>query len=296
MTNNDITPPVCSYEGSDYQETFWERGTRAYEDACEAAALKKLLPSAGRLMLELGAGAGRNTLRYDAYQRIVLLDYSRTQLEQARMRLGDSERFVYVAADIYKLPFVEGLFDGATMIRTLHHMANPLLALQSVQNTLCQGAIFILEFANKRNTKSVLRWVLRKQKWNPFSLEPIEFAELNFDFHPKAVRSWLKQANFNIQKQLSVSHFRVGLLKNHIPLKVLVGMDRLMQWTGRFAQYSPSIFTRAEMIGKTQKPEDGTFFRCPVCSQGLPEEKHSISCPKCGHVWEYQDGIFDFRV
>ncbi|HEY5903626.1 MAG TPA: class I SAM-dependent methyltransferase, partial [Anaerolineales bacterium] len=84
--------PICSYEGSDYQTSFWERGGRAYEDRAEAAALARLLPPDGDLMLEVGAGAGRNTPRYAGFQRIVLLDYSRTQLEQARDRLGSARR------------------------------------------------------------------------------------------------------------------------------------------------------------------------------------------------------------
>jgi ubiquinone/menaquinone biosynthesis C-methylase UbiE len=296
MTNKTPTPPVCSYEGSNYQETFWDQGTRAYEDASEAVALKRLLPTKGRLMLELGAGAGRNTPRYSSYERVVLLDYSRTQLEQAHARLGDAERYVYVAADVYRLPFVAGLFDSATMIRTLHHMAEPQLALQSVRRTLQKGAIFILEFANKRNTKSVLRWWLRKQSWNPFSRDPVEFAELNFDFHPKAVRQWLCAADFEIKQQLSVSHFRVGFLKKHIPLRLLVVMDSLLQWTGSFAQYSPSVFTRAEATGISPAVPAGAFFCCPVCGEVLPEEKRSLECNGCGRTWEYHDGIYDFRV
>ena len=43
-------PPVCSYEGSDYQTSFWEQGKRSYEDQVEAVALKKLLPAGGRLL------------------------------------------------------------------------------------------------------------------------------------------------------------------------------------------------------------------------------------------------------
>ena len=39
-------------------------------------------------MLELGAGAGRNTPRYAGFERIVVLDYSTTQLAQAQQRLG----------------------------------------------------------------------------------------------------------------------------------------------------------------------------------------------------------------
>ena len=37
-------PPVCDYEGSQYQQTFWDTGTRAYEDQSEARALRALLP------------------------------------------------------------------------------------------------------------------------------------------------------------------------------------------------------------------------------------------------------------
>ncbi|MFH2039023.1 MAG: class I SAM-dependent methyltransferase, partial [Chloroflexota bacterium] len=111
-------PPVCDYEGSDYQASFWGDGLREYEDRAEAIALKRLLPKSGQLLLELGAGAGRNTPRYTGFERIVLLDYSRTQLQQAQSRLGRSPKYTYVAADIYRLPFVDGLFDTATMIRT----------------------------------------------------------------------------------------------------------------------------------------------------------------------------------
>jgi len=127
------TPPVCSYEGSDYQSRFWDSANRRYEDAVEAVALSKLFNRGGKLLLELGAGAGRNTPRYQNWDRIVLLDYSRTQLLQARERLGESSDFLYVAADIYKLPFVSGLFDGSTMIRTLHHMADPIQTMRSIR-------------------------------------------------------------------------------------------------------------------------------------------------------------------
>jgi len=87
------TPPVCNYEGSDYQSSFWEEGGRSYEDAAEGVALRRLLPPSGKFLLELGAGAGRNTPRYAGYEQVLLLDYSHTQLEQARARLGDDPHY-----------------------------------------------------------------------------------------------------------------------------------------------------------------------------------------------------------
>ncbi len=56
--------------------------------------------------------------------------------------------------------------------------------------------------------------MLKKQDWNPFSLEPVEFAELNFDFHPRAIKRYLSENQFAIEKQLSVSFFRVGFLRS----------------------------------------------------------------------------------
>src|SRR3990172_1769918 len=204
-------PPICVYEGSDYQQRFWEGGNRQYEDQVEAIAIKRLLPKSGKLLLEIGAGAGRNTPRYAGFERIVLLDYSRTQLEQAQARLGKSDKYVYVAADAYRLPFVNGLFDGATMIRALHHMADAPKVLAQAARVLQPQSTFILEFANKQNFKSILRWMLRRQSWSPFTREPVEFAALNFDFHPGAVFDWLAAAGFTVEAKRTVSHFRLGL-------------------------------------------------------------------------------------
>lgn len=293
---NKLTPPVCNYEGSDYQQRFWDQGGRIYEDRVESIALKRLLPSGGEFMLELGAGAGRNTLRYKNYKRVALLDYSRTQLEVARKRLGESERFIFVAADIYRLPFVSGLFDGATMIRTLHHMADPVLALSQVHQVLGPEGLFILEFANKRNLKAILRYLFHQQAWSPYSQEPIEFAELNFDFHPKAIRRYLKEVGFKIEKQLTVSHFRVGFLKQHLPMNLLVGMDALLQSSGSILQVSPSVFIRCQAMDIEQKASSSAIFKCPACETELGGMDEDLRCEGCGRIWEYRDGIYDFRL
>ena len=220
-------PPICDYEGSDYQVTFWDHGGRAYEDQSEAVALRRLLPKRGRLMLEIGAGAGRNTPRYHGYDRVVLMDFSLTQMQHAQERLGRSDRFIYVAADVYRLPFLDNLFDGATMIRVLHHISEPAKALGQVRRVMGSRGVFILEFANKQNLKAIARYLLGRQNWTPFSLEPVEFVALNFDFHPRAVRQWLEEASFELQRQLTVSHFRIGFIKRLIPTKFLVALNPL---------------------------------------------------------------------
>jgi len=293
-------PPVCDYEGSDYQTRFWDKGGREYEDRCEAIAIKRLLPRQGKLLLELGAGAGRNTQRYCGFEHVILLDYSRSQLKQAQELLGDSNRYIYVAADIYRLPFVNGLFDTATMIRVLHHMADAPAALRQVRNVMQPGASFILEFANKRNIKSILRYVLGHQTWSPFAPESVEFTTLNFDFHPRTVYVWLTSLGFRVEKTLTVSHFRIGWLKRIMPPGLLAGLDSIFQWTGMVAQYSPSVFLRAKVAGKSVLPQEqrdiSSYFKCPECGH-TPLEilDQQMICPACKHTWNISGGIYDFR-
>ena len=298
MTN---TPPVCNYEGSDYQRSFWDQGDREFEDLAEAIALKRLLPKSGRLLLELGAGAGRNTRRYAGFERIVLLDYSTTQLTQAQQRLGRSDKYTYVAANIYRLPFLDQAFDAATMIRALHHMADASKALEQVKNVLQPGAFFILEFANKLNLKSMLRYLTGRQTWNPFSLEPVEFAKLNFNFHPKSVRKWLTELDFTIQQTLTVSHFRLGLLKRICSARRLAAFDGILQPTGNLFQLTPSVFIKARRTGQirefTRTQDIQKLFRCPHCrGGGLYNKQDYLVCPTCNARWGMSNGIYDFRI
>jgi hypothetical protein len=199
---------------------------------------------------------------------------------------------------------VDGLFDAATMIRTLHHMANAPKALEQVRNVLRSQGIFILEFANKLNLKAILRYLTGRQKWNPFSLEPVEFVKLNYDFHPRAVRNWLKSLGFTIERTLTLSHFRVGFLKRWIPTRILVSLDSLLQWTGALWQLTPSVFLRASKTarnphGVETRPSFANpmmVFKCPDCEYyGLADEGTHLECLNCKKKWEVKDGIYDFR-
>jgi SAM-dependent methyltransferase len=288
--------PVCDYEGSEYQSQFWEQADRAYEDRVEAVALHRLMPSGGRRLLEVGAGAGRNTLRYPHFDQLVLLDYSRTQLEQARRQLGDRQDLVFVVGDAYRLPFGPAAFDAATMIRTLHHMAEPAQALAQVAGVLVPGAEFVLEYASKRHLKAILRWGLRRQGWSPFDARAVEFADLNFDFHPDAVNGWLRQAGLVVERRLGVSFFRHPVLKRMVPLRVLVWGDALAQVPGGWWPITPSVFVRARRPG-TGTISDSIPWRCPECqSLHLEETNQGLACQGCGRVWGQRDGIYDFKT
>lgn len=295
MTMPD-TPPVCDYEGSGYRQDFWEKRGRDYEDRVERIALRRLLPTGGRRALEIGAGFGRLTAELAAYEQVILLDYSRSLLAEARTRLGDG-RYTYVAADVYRMPFRPGSFDTATMIRVIHHIADVPLALHGIRRVLAPGAVFILEYANKRNLKAMLRYALRRQAWTPYSPEPIEFVPLNFDFHPAYMLEAVQAAGFRVEQQLAVSLFRLGALKRLVPVGALAGLDAALQ--GIAPLISPSVFTRNLATGEgPDMTGEPLSFVCPLCSSDLTPEGEALRCAAAGrsHRWIRRDGIWDFKT
>ncbi len=295
-------PEICSYEGSDYRKEFWEKGNRTYEDLAERIAIRKLLPPQGSTLVEIGAGFGRLADLYSGYRQVVLLDYAKTMLQDAKSLWGDDPRFTFVAADLYRLPLRSASFQAVVMVRVIHHIQDVPLALSNLRRILADDGVFILEHANKRNLKAIVRYLLRMQKWNPFDREPVEFVPLNYDFHPAWMRERLKEAGFAIEDQLSVSHFRHGVLKRTFSPRFLAKADGAVQRVGAIWKLTPSLILKCTPASKSGqnapktplKPEE--MFVCPACGGDLEAEEGGLRCTRCGHPWPLEDGIYNFRM
>ncbi|MGC8825484.1 MAG: class I SAM-dependent methyltransferase, partial [Anaerolineae bacterium] len=109
-------------------------------------------------------------------------------IQQARERWGHDPRFLFVVGSVYDLPFLPGRFDIVVMVRVIHHVADVPAAFQQIRTVLAKDGTFVLEFANKRNLKAILRYALRRQAENPFAFPPYEFAPINFNYHPGWMR------------------------------------------------------------------------------------------------------------
>ena len=290
-------PRICDYGDSSYRQDFWEGRGRDYEDAVERRVLAKLLPPAGERLLEIGAGFGRITDEYRMFRQIVLLDYSLEQLQYARGRFGD-EGYLYVAADAYQMPFRAGAFDAATMIRVIHHFEDLPTVLAQVENVLSDKANFILEYANKRNLKAMLRHLLGLNAWNPYTLSPVEFVELNFNFHPEYIERQVRDCGFELRTAIPVSWLRLGLIKRALPTGLLVRLDAALQGTGW--RLSPSIFLDlrlkkdrgTEIVAASSDPL--TFLKCPLTGSQLRREGDAL-VTRSGLRWGIKQGVFDFR-
>jgi SAM-dependent methyltransferase len=294
--SNSPTPEVCSYEGSTYRTDFWEGKGRDYEDGAERLALAKLLPNHARRYIDIGGGFGRLVDMASAYDQVVLMDYSRTMLQDAQARLGRDGRILYVCADLYKLPFAANSFDAGIMCRVIHHMADPKAALEQIYGCFAPDSTFILEFANKLNLKAIGRFLLRRQTWNPFDRAQVEFVKLNFDFHPAAMGKHLRDVGFHPRKRLGVSWLRLGFLKRRAPLKALLAVEQALQPLGALVPYAPSMFLanhKAGQNGPLATPD--SLFKCPLSGQPLRREGDVMVSDSGGYRWPIQDGIYNFK-
>lgn len=289
--------PICDYEGSDYRTRFWDNQGRDYEDRAERFAIRHLLPARGQRLLEIGAGFGRLADLYREYDQIVLLDYSKSLLQQAKDRLGE-QKYTYVAANVYQLPLAADQFNTVCMVRVIHHLVDVPLALSQIGQVLEPGGTFLLEFANKRNLKAILRHTVRRQTWSPFDLEPVEFAPLNFDFHPRWMRTQLEKQGFTIRRTRTLSHFRLTLLKRLVPARILAALDGLFQPSGQWLQFTPSMMVLAQQKGVPQAslPEQIAFL-CPACRNSSWHATQSeLRCLSCQTRWRIDNGIYDFKT
>ena len=299
-----VDVPVIDYEGSQYKSDFWLGQGRGYEDATERRALKRLLPPHGGRVAEIGAGFGRLADLYGGYEQVILFDYSRTLLQDAVAKWGHDPRFIFVAGNIYELPLATGVLDSLVMVRVMHHLADVSLALQQLARLLHQHGIAVLEYANKRNLKALLRWTTGRQQWSPVSREPIEFVKLNFDFHPAWMQEQFSAANLVVKEQYAVSHFRLPSVKRFVSAEQLAQLDEWLFVAGGRYPLAPSVFVQAQtniaqprvMLGD-DPTELAKLFRCPHCSAEAFSfvSATQLVCGSCNHHYAKQHGIWDFK-
>ncbi len=294
--------PVIDYEGSGYRQDFWEGQGREYEDAVERIALRRLLPARGDRIAEIGAGFGRLADLYLGYNQIVLFDYSRTMLADAVRNWGHDQRFVFVAGDLYQMPLADSVLDALVMVRVMHHLADVPAALAQLQPLLHQRSAAVLEYANKRNLKAILRWSIGRQRWSPFEPTPLEFVDLNFDFHPRWMSARLGEAGLQVDARYGASHFRLQALKRRLPAAALARLDSYLFRVGGKFPLAPSVFVRASTPGAPGRPQFDTtpaqLFRCPACAAypltALSQER--LQCPSCACQYSQRDRIWDFKL
>ena len=240
--------PLATYEDLGYRDVFW--AARAYEDACDRIALRSLLPPRGARLIEVGAGFGRLAGEYAGYDSVVLLDASAVHVAATSETLGGDPRFQICLGDALALPFPDASFDVAVCVRVLHHFNDPRPLIAELGRIVRPGGVLILEFANKRNLKSIARRLLRRQSWSPFASGSVAYKPHHYDHAPVSVRRALQAAGFSIERMRAASLFRVPSLSRRVSPNFLARVEAPLQEPLGSITPGPSVFLLARKTGR----------------------------------------------
>ena len=244
---------VSDYNGYDYKADFWENTGREYEDQADRMAIRKLLPKRMEKFADIGGGYGRLANEYlKRAHKVIIFDYSKTELEQAKEVYGD--KIETRAGDIYELPFKDEELDGLMMVRVTHHLKYMDKALAELYRVLKPGGVAVIEVANKRTLPKMARFVTGRSKVNPFDKKVANYKEIAkngfFNYHPKYVEELFDKTGFKCERVLSVSNFRSKGLKKVFGTQNLVKMEDKAQKILAPVRFAPSIYY------KLRKPEE----------------------------------------
>jgi ubiquinone/menaquinone biosynthesis C-methylase UbiE len=306
---------IAEYDKLDYDySTYWEK--RVYENLSEKYLLNKIFDSKrGGWFLDVGGSYGRLTSTYyDQYNHPVILDYSLKTLSRNKEIIkGKYPNVELIAANAYKMPFKRDCFDGALMVRVLHHIKEPSTYLKELYRIMDNNSFYIQEFANKVHIKAVLK-SLFKLNFEIFKKDPYlqpkrtgsEGSNKNYDhifynYHPKHIKTLLEDHGFKFKRKYGCSFLRAPLAKKVLGENVMIFLEKILQNILSWTNISPSIFIEADVSKKNVAKRDlltlQDILACPVCKKSLQFEKNNKAlCSSCSKEYYKKDDIWDFRV
>lgn len=237
---------VCDYSDTDYEQEFWQGKNREYEDGADKLAVLKLLPEHAASILELGAGFGRLADCYQArFEQVTLFDYAQNLLDQAKKRHGGRPGFAFQQGNVYKLPYDALFTETVLMVRVSHHLEDIAKVLQEASRVLKPRGVFVLEYANKRNFKEVLKAIFGRSKMQPFKVSATARTEQGFyNYHPAYIERLARKAGFHVEKVLSVSNFRWSIFKQLLGAGPLLWLENILQTPLSWLRFGPSIYLK----------------------------------------------------
>lgn len=116
------------------------------------------------VVLDAGCGNGINACEIASVcNKVVLLDFSKGQLNEARKNLAGLKNAEFVCGELVKLPFSSDCFDVVCCFAVLHHLSEKEQpkAFSELARVLKPGGLLLVTVWNKRRKK----FALLKKNW-----------------------------------------------------------------------------------------------------------------------------------
>ncbi|MHB8352552.1 MAG: methyltransferase domain-containing protein [Thermoplasmata archaeon] len=263
-------------------------------------------------MLEIGSGYGRMTpelLGHDG--EVVVSDYDVGALESMELPPIHPPPALRIALNLYHLPFRDGTFTAATLIRVYHHLDRPRAALSELARVLRPSSRLLVSY-NPRPTLGTLALDVRRAlqsdpsspvEWVTFSRrEPVSLPPDPFPVYVGRRRGFLEDVGatgFTLEREFVSGLEEFSVLRRHLPIRWFVAWARAfgtipampMRW---------AVLTRLGSAGRVP-PVYGTSVRdclaCPRCRAPLTFDAagDSVVCTGCAFVGVRRGEVLDLR-
>ncbi|MGC8618390.1 MAG: methyltransferase domain-containing protein [Thermoplasmata archaeon] len=294
--------PIPDYES--YQFTIREK----HEDLLERKLISINLKD-GQIAVDLGGGYGRLTdLLLRHFKFVILIDYSERNLERAVKNL-DSDRILFVLADIRDPPLMEGSVDFIMSIRVMHHYPG-LNFLSFIVSKLRNQGSFLFNVNNLSSPIFALHMMKSlimngKVGLNFFKPGPQGISDtsskrdvyfLNYKnllyYIPKTCR---------VEKVIGTGLFHNSMIESisdYINIEKLTTFELHLSKVIKNARLYPDVFmlltNEVERGGKAvTNPLE--IIMCSVCGNKLRDEGKIIVCDSCGKKYEFKGKMLDMR-
>jgi SAM-dependent methyltransferase len=217
---------------------------------------------------------------------IVRVDYSGNNLTHAgELHAADiaAGRVHLVRASVTALPFVDGAFDAAMVIRVLHHLGDVEQALREMGRTI--NGNWLVDVPIKHHALGRLRSAVRLQSREMRSPEPIIRGSSEHPFRAyrlPVIRQRLNETDWDSDLVASVNNFRRW--DQALPRPVVATLRPLVQTLEIVAQstgrgwWGPSQF----LVAKRRSAVQTRLGPVPVgLSHSMAELARRVVCPAC---------------
>jgi ubiquinone/menaquinone biosynthesis C-methylase UbiE len=282
------------YENADY-EIFWTGLQQQKLDELEQVLVVKMLHLPARRMMDIGCGYGRLWERYQALcNEIVLLDSSKSLLQQAYQRSGG--RAICLACDLHAIPFRDGTFDQIMMVRVLHHLPDTHAALVEMSRLISPGGHLIFSYCNKKNIERVARWLVGKNPYHPYRMEPAWVWERFFMHHPRYIHQNLQDVGLQVEREMGAGVMdKIAGLLGKAGEKFPLGVSLAPLFASQ--AIAPWIFVDAAKSGKPLDVPDlplEQLMQCPKCHGDLKMDAGGMHCIACNSQYPLKSGVYHF--
>lgn len=272
----------------------------------ERAILSVALRNEGcRRILEVGTGFGRLLgALTELAPEVVATDFDLGELSRMPA-IAVARGPLRVAANVYHLPFVDGAFSAATMVRVYHHLAQPDQALAEIARVLRPGGRLVISYNPKPSLGTFVNDVQRalhrsdrvRYRSITFAAGPVVLEPDPFPVYVSGRKEFARsvaRAGLEIREEV-VSGLEEYYLMRHVPARwfVRVGtvFGRAPGFPMRFA-----VVTKpgADSVGL---PPLGELLACPRCRLPHPgwATSFDLRCGDCSFEGTRKGQVLDLR-